>query len=60
MRIPNIARRVSPWAVNRADGLSQLPGPQAEGDKSPIRPYRKTLSRKMSPRSANRFPSGSW
>ena len=33
MRIPNIARRVSPWAVNRADGLSHLPGPQAEGDK---------------------------
>ena len=33
MRIPNIARRISPWAANRADGLSQLPGPQAEGDK---------------------------
>jgi predicted PurR-regulated permease PerM len=35
MRIPNIARRISPWAVNRADGLSQLPGPQAQGDKEP-------------------------
>ena len=33
MRIPNIARRISPWAVDRADGLSHLPGPQAEGEK---------------------------
>jgi predicted PurR-regulated permease PerM len=33
MRIPNIARRVSPWAVNRSDGLSHVPGPQAAGDR---------------------------
>ena len=60
MRIPNIARRISPWAVNRADGLSHLPGPQAEGDKEADPPYRKPLSRRMIARPPNRFPSGSW